>query len=264
MTESAQFFCFSNGRLAPVTRHSDSDVQLSAADSWLVEDGRSVNAQAHFARFAKWVTETSASSANQLAPFFDAVIENIPAQGRWFPRLEFHAEALEPNNLFFRLREAPEQLSDIILWTSPEPDPRANPAVKGPDLSLCLQLRRAAKMHGADEAVLLDPQGYLIEGALSSLVWWRGEVLCAPDDQTSWLPSVTRSEVFSIANEMGIATRTEHVKPADLVGLEIWSLSSLHGIRPVTDWVNLGSPVGKATHTGAFMRRLRLHGTALR
>ncbi|MEN9747799.1 MAG: hypothetical protein RLZZ603_491, partial [Actinomycetota bacterium] len=48
------------------------------------------------------------------------------------------------------------------------------------------------------------------------------------------------------------------VRPADLVGLEIWALSSLQGIRPVTEWIGLGSPVGAATHSDNFQRRLRM------
>jgi hypothetical protein len=57
---------------------------------------------------------------------------------------------------------------------------------------------------------------------------------------------------------MGFKTRVERAKPSDLVGLEIWALSSLHGIRPVVDWVNLGSPVGPIRHAEAFQKRLRM------
>jgi len=122
-----------------------------------------------------------------------------------------------------------------------------------------MQLRRKAQLHGADEAVLLDGAGHVIEGALSALVWWRGDVLCAPDDRTTWLPSITREEVFAIAASMGIQTRLEHAKPADLVGLEVWALSSLQAIRVVNNWIGLGSPLGPATHLETFQKRLRLY-----
>ncbi|MEY4993069.1 MAG: hypothetical protein RIS82_191 [Actinomycetota bacterium] len=260
----AKFFCFRDGHLEPVTSSPDSEVRLTVADSWLTDNGRTRDLQVHFERFADWVREQNPDCNEDLEPFFEAVSNAIPDTGRWFPRIEFHGEAVEPNHLYLRLREAPEQLGAITLWTSPDADPRVKPRVKGPDLSLCLQLRRAAQMHGADEAVITSTDGHLIEGALSSIVWWRGEVLCAPDHQTPWLDSVTRKEVFAIAQEMGYSTRLEHIKPADLVGLEIWALSSLQGIRPVEDWVNLGSPVGKATHVDAFSRRLRLKLTSIR
>ena len=263
MNESIQFFQFRSDRLVLVTEASDQDVQLEVADSWLVEDGKARGLDAHFERFAAWVSEVRPSCIEYLEPFFQAVVEQIPKQARWFPRIEFHAEAESPHHLYLRLREAPEQLGDVTLWTLPEVDPRENPAVKGPDLSLGMQMRRNAKMHGADEAVILNSEGYILEGALSALVWWRGDILCSSSDELPWLPSVTRAEVFSIANQMGFETKTEKVRPADLVGLEIWALSSLQGIRVVTDWVDLGAPVGKAMHAEAFIRRLKLLSTKI-
>lgn len=277
---SGEFYRFENGFLVACNDAVD-EVRLAAADSWLVEAGRSRSIQAHFERFAVWVAEACPQLAQSLPEFFERVRLAIPTEGRWFPRIELHlqtaslpldgidssvmqgAGGIEPlPALYLRLREAPEQAGSIALWTLPEPDPRTNPEVKGPDLSLCMQLRRKAILHNADEAVLLTADGYLEEGALSSIVWWRnspaGDTLCAPDHSVPWLQSVTRNEVFALAQAMGFQTRVERVKPSDLVGLEIWALSSLHGIRPVSHWVNLGSPVGPIRHAESFQKRLRL------
>ena len=243
----------------PFTRADE--VNLAAADSWLVEDGRVRSLDLHFARFSAGLEAnaqaTSPISALDLADFYDAVMAKLPLTGRWFPRIEYHAECPE-NPLFFRLREAPDQLNGMVLYSYEEPDPRVNPTVKGPDLSLGMQLRRKAIVHGADEAVLLTAEGFISEGALSSLVWWQGNVLCAPDHEIPWIDSVTRREVFEIAKALGLETKLVKARPADLAGLEIWGLSSLQGIRLVTDWVNLGAPVGKANHLETFQRRLRM------
>lgn len=263
MDENTQFFCFREGRLDLITEAQSGEVQLQVADSWLVEDGRARSLEAHFERFGRWVSEVSPTCADSLPAFFEAVQAEIPKIGRIFPRIEFHAEADAPNHLYLRLREAPDQLGDVTLWTLPEPDPRQNPTVKGPDLSLGMQMRRNAKMHGADEAVILDADGFVIEGALSSLVWWRGDKLFSSSETLAWIPSVTREEIFAIAAQMGFETETERVKPADLIGLEIWALSSLHGIRVVSGWVDLGGPVGKATHAEAFTKRLRMLSTKI-
>lgn len=264
-----EFFRFENDRLVPCHDPVD-EVRLAAADSWLVESGRVRSLEQHLERFGGWVATQCPQLAAELPQFFAAVIAALPREGRWFPRMELHLETQAANSgideglpaLYLRLREAPEQLGEISLWTLPEPDPRHNSRVKGPDLSLCMQLRRKAMLQGADEAVLLNAEGFVEEGALCSLVWWRKEgsanVLCAPDTSVPWLPSVTRLEVFHLAEAAGVATRLERVKPADLVGLEIWALSSLHGIRPVTDWVNLGSPVGMSVLSEGYQKRLRL------
>ena len=257
MNQNQQIYRFQAGALSLVNEPTG-EASLAVADSWLVEDGRSLGAQAHFDRFSSWVRESSNISKAELDAFIEAVREMMPNQGKWFPRLELHSESSAPNQLFFRLREAPELQTTISLWTYPDPDPRLNPKIKGPDLSLCQQMRRKATIHGADEAVLLNAQGYVAEGALSSLVWWREDELCAPGDDIAWLPSVTRDIVLAIASQMGKKIRFEAAKPADLVGLEIWALSSLHGIRVVTDWLELGGPVGRPAHYESFQKRLRL------
>lgn len=271
MTLEGEFFRFTGTQLARSAVLLD-EVRLAAADSWLVADGKVRSLPAHFDRFAGWVQAVAPELVPQLQTFFDLVTAALPDTGRWFPRMELHL-ASDPANhdagdftdsLYLRMREAPDQLGSITLWTLDEPDPRAQPKVKGPDLSLGMQLRRRAQLHGADEAVLTTTAGVVAEGALSSLVWWRGDVLCAPEDAVPWLPSVTRQEVFAIAQQLGLKTRFESVKPADLVGLEIWALSSLQGIRPVSHWVNLGAPVGPASHFESFEKRLRLLATRVR
>ena len=257
MYENEQVFRFQNGSLSLVSDPTG-EASLAVADSWLVEEGRSLGANAHFERFSDWVRQSSTVSDDEISAFISAVRSKIPVEGKWFPRLELHSETEAPNQLFLRLRESPELQKTITLWTYPETDPRTNPKIKGPDLSLCQQMRRRAAIHGADEAVLLNSEGFVAEGALSSLIWWRDDVLCAPGDNIAWLPSVTRDLVLATANQMGKKIRFEAARPADLVGLEIWALSSLHGIRAVTEWVNLGGPVGKPEHYEAFQKRLRL------
>jgi branched-subunit amino acid aminotransferase/4-amino-4-deoxychorismate lyase len=118
-------------------------------------------------------------------------------------------------------------------------------------------------MNGADEAVITDSKGFVAEGALSALVWWRGDVLCSSDDKTNWLPSITRQEVFSIADQMGFESRSENVRPDDLAKLPIWALSSLNGIMPVRSWIGVADELPESVHLEAFLKRLKLLGTQL-
>ncbi len=253
---TSELLRFSSGSLreAPISLGT----QLAVADSFLLEDGRVRSLQLHLERFRNWVTLVAPDEAPFVEDFLQQAIAELPLEGRWFPRLELHAEQPTAHRLHLRLREAPEALGSAVLWTYPDADPRVNPIVKGPDLSLGLQLRRRANMVGADEAVLLSETGHIAEGALSALVWWRGDVLCAPSDETVWLDSVTRREVFAIAEQMGLQTRIEKAKPADLVETEVWLLSSLQAIRPAESWIDLGGPLGPPVHVEAFSKRLRL------
>jgi len=263
MAGESLFFCFRDGALIEANEATDSDVRLAVADSWLVEAGRVRSLERHLVRFRRSIELVAPDHAQYCDAFFESVKRAIPAEGRWFPRIEFHENASSEHHLHLRLREAPEHQPTAALWTLNESDPRESPNIKGPDLSLGQQLRRRANLHGADEAVLLDSKGFVLEGALSSLVWWRDDVLCAPGDDLPWLPSITRELVFAIAAQSGFKTKTESVKPESLNGLEIWLLSSLHGIRLVTEWNSLADGPAPAKHLDAFNRRLRMLASAV-
>ena len=262
MSVLGDFYRLESGELKPVIE-SSSDVQLRVADSWLVEDGRVRSLNAHFERFGSWVTNEDANQSAYLPGFFAEIRRLLPRIGRWFPRMEYHAEQAAHLRLYLRLREAPSKMESVSLWSYPEPDPRVSPSIKGPDLSLCQQLRRHANMNGADEAVITNSKGFVAEGALSALVWWRGDVLCSSDEQTNWLPSITRDEVISIASQMGFEVRLENVKPSDLARLPIWALSSLNGIMPVRSWVEVSDQLPESVNLDAFVKRLKLLGTQL-
>ncbi len=228
-----QFWQFRYGALHPIADHVD--VTLAVADSWLVEDGKIRSLERHFERFVAGCLAQGVIRSRSDLPFdsfFDQCLALIPVEGRWFPRLEYHFGEQDP--LFLRLREAPEQTRELSLWVLDAADPRVNPAVKGPDLSLGMQLRRKAQLHGADEALLLDERGHLIEGALSSIVWWRDGRLFAPNHETRWLWSVTRQEVLEIAEQTGFEVVETSAPLVDLEGCEFWALSSLQGIRRVS------------------------------
>lgn len=261
MTLSGEFFRWQAGQLVSNAELLD-EVKLAAADSWLVENGRVRSLDAHYRRFSTWVGSKAPNLLAQLPEFFRAVTAALPREGRWFPRIELHLEGAYAPSLYLRLREAPEQLGEIRLVTFGEPDPRLQPTVKGPDLSLCMQLRRNAQMHGADETVLVDADGNITEGALTAIVWFKDGVLCAPDHSNSWLDSVTRQEIFAIAEQCSIETAEVSAKPTDLAGCEIWALSSLQGIRPVCAWVDADGeeliPIAKPKHFESFSKRLKM------
>lgn len=231
------------------------DYPLQVADSFLVSEGRVRSLYKHQARFngsAEKLTDLN------LELFWNEAIKLLPRTGQAFPRFE-----LSNGNLVFRLREPADYKPTVTLWTADEPDDRIDPSTKGPDLAHGSMLRRKSNLYGADEAIIVNEDGFVVEGALSSLLWWRDDVLYGPDDNTNWLPSITRSDLFDLASQAGYSTATENVRPEDLIGLELWVVSSLSGIRPVVDWVNLDGPVGPQRHLESFQRRLKLMSSEL-
>lgn len=241
-----------HARLTPTARPA----QVLAIDSWLVEDGRARGVAEHLRRFRSSCRRLLGSAADDVDAFFDAAVRMIPVPGRWFPRVELVSE---DGRTGYRLlvRHAPPRADRIRLWVCPEPDRRREPAVKGVDLAWLGEVRAAAVAAGADEAVLVSPSGHLLEGATTSIVWWRSGVLCVPRSDAV-LPSVTRKLLIAAAVAAGTPVTEEGATPRDLVDVPVWAVNALHGIRPVTGWADLvdDPPVEPPGHWQAHLDEL--------
>ena len=210
--------------------------EVEAVDSWLVNEGRTLALDLHRSRF---MTAIPRGRYRQTDPgaFWDAVIAMIPDEGDWFPRVELHNRLGGPR-LLYRHRTAPERTKSVVLATWTDGDPRKHPTVKGPDLERMLSIRTKVQQRGAEEAVILTGDGYVVEGATSALLWWRGDILCGPPKDFERVASVTAASVLTLAAALGIETYEEAVTPAELDGTEVWALSALHGPRIVTGWID--------------------------
>ncbi|MFM1846413.1 MAG: hypothetical protein RIS19_886, partial [Actinomycetota bacterium] len=166
-----QSYIFQEGSLIP----KESYESVLVADSFLVEDGKVRSLALHLDRFKRGLELKAPELSSSLDDFLKQALALIPRTGLHFPRFEVQDTATPV--FVFILREAPEQLGPATLWTYPYPDPRKDLSTKGPELSLGVELRSLAQAKGADETILLNEHGEISEGALSSLVWWRGDVL---------------------------------------------------------------------------------------
>jgi branched-subunit amino acid aminotransferase/4-amino-4-deoxychorismate lyase len=169
------------------------DVRI--VDSWLVTDGRARAVDAHLRRFC---TSCVALYQVRAEGFARAALARIPVTGRWFPRLELAASGDGKN------------------WLQP-------------DLPYLASLRDAAD--GA-EPLLVSAAGHVLEGATTSLLWWRGNTLCAPPASAPILPSVTRALLLDTAAARGIPVRFDLATPDELRALPSWAVNALHGVRP--------------------------------
>lgn len=229
-------FRWRDGALEPLEHCDMTLTVIEAADSWLVSDGLTLGLELHRTRFMTSIPRGRYLELD-VDGFWDAAIAAIPREGDWFPRVELHSRLGGPR-LVFRLRSAPERTRSAVLATWRGRDPRTVPRVKGPDLDSMLRIRTDVQKQGADEAVILTADGYVVEGAYSSLLWWRGEILCGPPAEFERVDSVTARSVLTLAAALGLDTHEEAVTPAELDGTELWALSALHGIRIATSWVD--------------------------
>ena len=68
----------------------------------------------------------------------------------------------------------------------------------------------------ADEALLLNTDGCVVEGSSSNLFWLERELVCTPALTAGVLPGVTRSIIFEICRAMGLTVRESNPLLADL------------------------------------------------
>jgi branched-subunit amino acid aminotransferase/4-amino-4-deoxychorismate lyase len=225
-----------DGALEPLEYCDMTDTVMEAADSFLVDEGTVLGIDLHRNRFMASIARHRYTQVDPAA-FWEAALESIPREGRWFPRFELHAIAGAPR-LIFRLRSAPELKRSVTVATWTGKDPRTAPTVKGPDIEHMARIRAEVQRRGAEEAVLLSPDGYVSEGAYTGLLWWRGSILCGPSAGLDRVDSVTARTVLTLATALGVETWEEAVTPSELDGVELWAVNALHGIRIVTEWVD--------------------------
>lgn len=158
---------------------ADATGTVLVIDSWLVDEGRVRGLDRHAERFRSVCDRFPEQGADRTDRFMRAVAESLPARGRWFPRVELVGTG-SGTRLRMWLRPAPPRTATVRLWTAAGPDRRRLPAVKGADLDHLAGLRADATTAGADEALLVSTEGHVVEGASTSIVWWRGDTLCGP------------------------------------------------------------------------------------
>ncbi|SER36228.1 Branched-chain amino acid aminotransferase/4-amino-4-deoxychorismate lyase [Streptomyces sp. yr375] len=210
------------------------DGPLLVADSWLVRDGRVRGYGRHRERFLHACAESGGPGPRRLVRFWQDVTAALPRTGAWFPRVELTAESLE---LRLRLRHAPPLGTEIRVWSVGQPDLRTAPRRKGPDLDILARVRGRAVEEGAQEGVLVDPSGVVLESATASVLWWEGDTLCQPPPRLPLLPGVTAALIQERALHTGIRTAHRERTLPELADREVWLVNALHGIRPVTGWI---------------------------
>lgn len=114
--------------------------------------------------------------------------------------------------------------------------------------------RLELRVTGADEALMLDPDGNVAEGATSNLFFVDGTALKTPSLDGPILPGVTRKTVIELAEEEGIPVEEgtyapDAVREAD----EVFLTNSTWEIRPVArvDGIAVGGADSGAGGSGA-------------
>jgi branched-chain amino acid aminotransferase len=114
------------------------------------------------------------------------------------------------------------------------PDAADTTAKTGAHLGNVLAVREARE-RGAHEAILLDRDGHVTEGASSNVFLARGGRVETPPLAAGILEGVTRGIVIALARAAGVEVREVPLTPADLEAAdELFVTSTAREILPVT------------------------------
>jgi branched-chain amino acid aminotransferase len=113
--------------------------------------------------------------------------------------------------------------------------------------------RAEADAAGADEALLLNTDGFVVEGSSSNVFWIERDSVCTPPPGAGVLPGVTRAVVLEICRSRGLRTRESSLTLAKLKRRQgVFLTLSSRGI------VEARSLDGRALSSSVLVRDLRL------
>lgn len=128
--------------------------------------------------------------------------------------------------------------------------------IKSTSYAVNLAARRWATGKGADDALWISTDGYVLEGPTANLVWLAGGELCTvPAETTGILPGVTARWLLDHAGAFGWSARERMITPAELHSVDgAWFTSSVRGVAELR-FLD-GTTLARSPHTGAIRELL--------
>lgn len=145
--------------------------------------------------------------------------------------------------------------AEVIISSVRRNHPRAlDPAIKSCNLLNNVLAVREAQAKGALEAILLNEEGEVAEGASTNVFMVKAGVVLTPPLHAGILPGVTRQILLELGREIGVPMREDTVRVPDLLASdEVFITSTLKEAMPVRTID--GGPVGNG-RPGAVTLRL--------
>lgn len=212
------------------------------------------------AEMAERVADTMAAHERQVGPLPEAYIRILLTRG--VGALTYNPSACpEPTLVIIvKLFPAPPAHTfthgiEVSLVNVRRNHPAAlNPAIKSNNLLNNALAMQQALTQGADEALMQNQDGYIVECSQSNFFIVRGGRLRTPPLADGLLPGITRQFVIDLARDLGLHTDETSFTPAEVLGADEAFITGT--TREVTPVVRVdGSAIGTGA-PGALTKRL--------
>lgn len=118
-----------------------------------------------------------------------------------------------------------------------------------------LLARLEAEDRGADDGLLLNERGHIVEAATANLFVERDDQLLTPPLDDGPLPGVTRAAIIEVAQALGVPVVETPVLPGEIEGWQsAFVTSSVAGIVPVSAVTWEGDGVGRGWRPALIWR----------
>lgn len=228
-------------------------------ETFLVERGRIVFAREHLARLRASAAELGFPPPPQDEQILTSLTAQVTSAGMAKRALRLNLR-LDHGVLSFLLREVEPALAAArahgvpVITVRLSHDRRERARHKWVERRTLRDAMHRAREAGASEALLIAPDGCLLEGATSNVFCVVDGNLRTPPTDARILPGVTRSTIQAIAKELGIAVDDSPVDASTLhAATEVFLTSAVRMLVPVVSID--GQPVADR-EVGPLARRL--------
>ncbi|HIE44271.1 MAG TPA: hypothetical protein EYP78_05710, partial [Candidatus Omnitrophica bacterium] len=115
--------------------------------------------------------------------------------------------------------------------------------------------KREALQRGADDAICLSTEGFVLEGSMSNIFMVKEDTLLTPPVGSGLLPGITRGKILEIAPSVGLKI-TEKLVNVDFLksANELFLTSSLMEVMPIVKVDNVLINEGKVGRYAVLLR----------
>jgi branched-chain amino acid aminotransferase len=123
-----------------------------------------------------------------------------------------------------------------------------NPMIKSLNFLNNILAKMEAKEKGAYESIMLNADGFITEGTVSNIFFFRDDVLCTPSPDAGILDGITRELVINLARKEGFSVNEGMWRPDDLYNAaEVFFTNTTSEIMPVSKVDDREYRVGEKT-----------------
>ena len=106
--------------------------------------------------------------------------------------------------------------------------------VKSTNYEIFLKAYEEAKRKGADEALLLNAAGHVVEASRSNIFWIKDQTLFTPAISTGCLNGIMRQRIIRLSHQNGVKVSMVKAPLKSLLAADtIFLTNSVIGIMPV-------------------------------